>query len=114
MFDPAARSAALVLRDGFACHAGDDFERGLAGEAVGHPVNRNHCSRGEIMNKLSQAAALMGRKGGLVRSLSHRQAVKNGSLGGRPREYPPCPKQYGKNKAHRFSKKGRCPCGYQR
>lgn len=67
------------------------------------------------MNKLSQAAALMGRKGGLARSQAKKAAVMaNGLLGGRPKEYPPCPKQYGKNKAHRFNKKGRCPCGYTR
>jgi len=29
---------------------------------------------------------------------------------GRPRKYPRCP-SYG---SHRFSPRGRCPCGYQR
>jgi hypothetical protein len=76
------------------------------------------------MSKLSEAAAVMGRKGGAVRSarkkraaqLSARRRVASGNAKGAERIYPPCTKEppYA-NKAHRFSKAGRCyGCGYQR
>lgn len=64
---------------------------------------------------LKAAARIMGQRGGLIRSQRKKKAVRaNGRLGGRPRMYPPCPKRYNGKKAHRFSKSGRCPCGYQR
>jgi hypothetical protein len=39
-----------------------------------------------------------------------RRSAMVGRNGGRPRQYPPCPRY----SAHRFSKSGRCPCGYTR
>ena len=57
-------------------------------------------------------ARAMGKLGGARRTEAKAAASReNGAHGGRPRQFPRCPK-YG---AHRFSPKtGRCPCGYQR
>lgn len=55
----------------------------------------------------SKAAALLGSIKSKRKTLAVRE---NGKLGGRPRTYPRC-ERYG---AHRFSKTGRCPCGYTR
>jgi hypothetical protein len=64
------------------------------------------------MNAVSQAASLLGKRGGLVTSKAKTKAARlNGELGGRPRKYPRCPR-YG---SHRFDPKTfRCPCGYRR
>lgn len=52
------------------------------------------------VSKLNSAASLMGRKGGASKSPAKRRASRaNGKLGGRPRQFPRCPR-YG---AHRFS-----------
>ena len=61
---------------------------------------------------ITQAAAMLGRLGGLVKSKAKRKAAQaNGELGGRPRKFPRCPR-YG---SHRFDPKTlRCPCGYRR
>jgi len=62
------------------------------------------------MDALGKAAQAMGRVGGSAKSKAKAQAARrNGKSGGRPREFPPCPR-YG---AHRFSPKTRrCPCGF--
>lgn len=68
---------------------------------------------------IHEAARIMGRLGGQVggRSKSARKklaSAANGKLGGRRRQYPPCPKRYSGGQAHRFNKAGRCPCGFVR
>ena len=53
----------------------------------------------------------VGSKGGKImtpRKLKHLRSIAH--LGGRPRKYPKC-KLY---RAHRFSRTGRCRCGYKR
>ena len=66
------------------------------------------------MTALQKAARAMGKVGGSRKSDAKAAAVReNGKLGGRPRQFDPCPRY--KNRAHRFSPKtGRCPCGYNR
>lgn len=59
------------------------------------------------MNARQKAMALLGKIKSRRKTLAVRE---NGKKGGRPRTYPRC-ERYG---AHRFSKKGRCPCGYTR
>jgi hypothetical protein len=65
-----------------------------------------------IRKLFKKRARAMGKVGGLSTSTAKAEAVReNGKMGGRPRQFPPCPRY----KAHRFSQKtGRCPCGYQR
>ncbi len=64
------------------------------------------------MDEVSKAASMLGRLGGLVKSKAKKKASRlNGELGGRPRQFPRCPR-YG---SHRFDPKTlRCPCGYRR
>jgi hypothetical protein len=66
------------------------------------------------MNALQRAASAMGKVGGSRKSKAKAAAVReNGKLGGRPRQFDPCPRY--KNHAHRFSPTtGRCACGYRR
>lgn len=55
--------------------------------------------------------ACVGALGGKRKSKAKTAAAKkNAQLAGRPRTFPKCPR-YG---SHRFSKAGRCPCGYTR
>jgi hypothetical protein len=61
---------------------------------------------------LLRAARMLAQRGGRTKSKAKAAAARNnGKLGGRPREFPKCPR-YG---SHRFNPKTkRCPCGYRR
>lgn len=61
----------------------------------------------------SQAARLLGRKGGSVKSKAKAKSSReNGKEGGRPRLHPVCPNY--EDRSHRFGKSGRCACGYNK
>lgn len=67
------------------------------------------------MRKLfKKEARRIGKLGGAVKSEAKAlTSAANGKLGGRPREYPACPRY--PDKAHRWSKKtGLCACGASR
>jgi hypothetical protein len=58
------------------------------------------------MNKRQKAASLLG---SIKTDKKAAASRRNGKLGGKPRQYPRCPRY----PAHRFTN-DRCPCGYHR
>jgi hypothetical protein len=68
-----------------------------------------------VPKDVSEWLAKQGAIGGKSRSLAKKRASREngklgGSLGGRPRTYPKCPRY----SAHRFGPAGKCPCGFVR
>jgi hypothetical protein len=67
------------------------------------------------MRKLfKKEARVMGRVGGSVKSKAKAiTSAANGKMGGRPRQFPPCP--YHADRSHRWRiKTNQCPCGFPR